>query len=443
MPSHTRNEILRALFSQLGQGPGGPPTAQQQGLGQQQPPFNPQPPTPPIPNTQQEQGGQGGGTGLLAILAKILQNPGVLNSIGQVGSAFAGRDQLADFQGVTNQNQVLGQREQELELQRKAAQREVDRVTLQQDQFKETQDQNQFIRGRAVKEDNRTLLSDFFASSEARDTTFEAFKSDNPNFTGNKLAFNSARNRSILEASVIGAELDAKKLALLEQITKLRGDDLSGLELDTEFGPGFTALAEATVKRFREDDTMTRKVQNASIQQSLRVAVGEGTDIFQGSIDDSGTVTFPRTPTFSGGDSAAAIAAAQRGEITPKDYATMRRQVESQTYSAARQGGEDDATAQLMAVTRADDFIRRLKGDPVPEVPPATVEELTVIAQGLARENPFTVIKEIDAMFDAGEISIDQRKALKVMVEKLKQVRENVEGAGRQSIQSTPGGVGL
>jgi len=103
------NPVLQALFSKLGRGPG-VPTAQQQGLGQQPSPFNPQPPTPPLPQQSQGQGqgGQGGqDTGLLAILAKILQNPGVLNSIGQVGSAFAGRDQLADFQRVTQQKQQL------------------------------------------------------------------------------------------------------------------------------------------------------------------------------------------------------------------------------------------------------------------------------------------------------------------------------------------------
>jgi len=110
--------ILAALMQSLGrQAPndplglgGGVPTAQQQGLGPQQSPFSPQPPTPPLPNSQQEQGGQGAGgqgTGLMAILAKILQNPGVLNSIGQVGSAFAGRDQLADFQRVTGNKQAV------------------------------------------------------------------------------------------------------------------------------------------------------------------------------------------------------------------------------------------------------------------------------------------------------------------------------------------------
>jgi len=98
-------EVLKALFS--GQGsPLNVPTAQQQGIGAGQTPV---PPLPQQGVPQQSPGAQGGGqgTGLLAILSQILQNPGVLNSIGQVGSAFAGRDQLADFQRVTQQNQQL------------------------------------------------------------------------------------------------------------------------------------------------------------------------------------------------------------------------------------------------------------------------------------------------------------------------------------------------
>jgi len=111
MPSHTQNEILKALFQQLFSQPGisqqiggGVPTASQQGLTQGQGPVL-QPPTPPVPNAPGGQQGNGQqGTGLLSKIMQLIQSPGVLPTAGAIGSAFAGRDQLADFQRVTQQN---------------------------------------------------------------------------------------------------------------------------------------------------------------------------------------------------------------------------------------------------------------------------------------------------------------------------------------------------